>query len=42
MAEERAWLAEHVRQAALYGHWLYYHTFDSRRSPEGFPDVVAA
>ena len=34
-------LQEHVRQAALYGHWLYFHTFDSRRSPEGFPDVVA-
>lgn len=40
-ATERAWLAEHVRQAALLGHWLYYHTHDSRKSPEGFPDVLA-
>lgn len=22
--------------------WLHYHTFDSRRSPEGFPDLVLA
>lgn len=20
--------------------WLYYHTFDSRKSPRGFPDTV--
>src|SRR5215207_7573653 len=38
---ERAWLQEHVRQAALLGGWLYYHTYDSRKSPEGFPDVLA-
>lgn len=30
-----------VRQAAALGGWLCYHTHDSRRSPEGFPDIVA-
>jgi hypothetical protein len=29
-----------VRQAALYRKWLYYHTYDSRRSPAGFVDCV--
>lgn len=38
---ERRDLQEHVRQAAAWGHWLYYHTHDSRNSPSGFPDVVA-
>ena len=33
-------LQEAIREAALYLGWLYYHTFDSRRSPAGFPDVV--
>ena len=33
-------LQETIRQAAhLYG-WKRYHTYDSRRSPEGFPDDV--
>ena len=33
-------LQEAVRQlAALYG-WRYFHVFNSRRSPAGFPDCV--
>jgi hypothetical protein len=31
---------EYVRQCAQLGHWLRYHTHDSRRSPAGFPDEV--
>lgn len=30
---------EQVRKAALLNGWLYYHTFNAYRSPEGFPDV---
>lgn len=30
-----------LRQAALLNNWLYYHTQDSRHSPEGFPDICA-
>lgn len=33
-------LQETIRQAALLHHWKYYHTHDSRNSPEGFPDTV--
>ncbi|GIV82864.1 MAG: hypothetical protein KatS3mg051_2218 [Anaerolineae bacterium] len=39
-------LAERLRQLCVEinrlrpGHVLYYHTYDSRRSPSGFPDVV--
>ena len=25
--------------AGMYG-WLYYHTFDARHSPSGFPDAI--
>lgn len=31
---------EQVRKAALLTGWLYYHTFNAFRSPEGFPDTV--
>ena len=33
-------LQEKVRQAALLNGYLYYHTFNAYRSPEGFPDCV--
>lgn len=35
-------LEEYVRQCANLGRWRRYHTRDSRRSPEGFPDEVLA
>lgn len=28
-----------IEMAKLFG-WLYYHTYDSRRSASGFPDLV--
>ena len=31
---------ESVRQVATKTGWLYYHTFDSRKCPAGFPDCV--
>jgi len=31
---------EQVRKAALLNGYLYYHTFNAYRSPEGFPDCV--
>ena len=39
-------MAEHVWQAAVMrllkdAGYMVYHTFDSRRSPSGFPDIVA-
>ena len=33
-------LMEQVRQLADIHGWLTYHTFDSRRSTKGFPDLV--
>jgi Holliday junction resolvase len=30
-----------LMDAARLGGWLAYHAFDSRRSPEGYPDIVA-
>jgi hypothetical protein len=35
-------LFEAVRQAADLGGRRWFHTFDSRRSPAGFPDLVLA
>jgi hypothetical protein len=32
-------LQDAIRQAASLFGWLCYHTHDSRRSPEGFPDL---
>jgi hypothetical protein len=29
-----------VREAASLTGWLTYHTFDSRRSASGFPDLI--
>ena len=37
--EEKRWQQQVVGMAALAG-WAYYHAFDSRRSPPGFPDLV--
>jgi len=31
---------QQVRDLAKLCGWLTYHTYDSRRSPEGFPDLV--
>lgn len=36
---EKAWQAAVVQLATLYG-WLVYHTYDSRRSNPGWPDLV--
>lgn len=36
---EKAFQAQIVELARLSG-WLCYHTFDSRRSAAGFPDLV--
>jgi VRR-NUC domain-containing protein len=38
---EHAWL-ERVRRTARLYDWLTYHTFDSRGSEPGFPDLVLA
>ena len=38
---EKAWQACVVRLLRQYGYDYVYHTFDSRRSPSGFPDVIA-
>lgn len=36
---EAQWQAQVLELATLY-RWGYYHTFDSRRSQPGFPDLV--
>jgi VRR-NUC domain len=36
---EKVFMAEVTKLAGLTG-WLYYHTYDSRRSSPGFPDLV--
>src|SRR5205085_1848486 len=36
---EKGFMATLKQFAELHG-WSWYHTRDSRRSPEGFPDVV--
>lgn len=36
---ERQWQRQ-VERIATSARWLWYHTHDSRRSPEGFPDLV--
>lgn len=36
---EREWQAQVVAWAKRAG-WYVYHTYDSRRSPSGFPDLV--
>lgn len=36
---EKAFQAQVIQLAKAYG-WRYYHTHDSRRSVEGFPDLV--
>jgi hypothetical protein len=40
-AESEAHFQTRVMRAAhVLGWWLVYHTWDSRRSPSGFPDLV--
>lgn len=39
LEEDLYWL---IRDLALVFGWKVYRTYDSRRSPEGFPDVVLA
>lgn len=38
---EAEWQAQVVELAELYG-WFVYHTYDSRRSHPGWPDLVLA
>jgi VRR-NUC domain-containing protein len=38
MAEKRFQMQ--LLQVARLAGWIAYHTFDSRKSPEGFPDVI--
>ena len=36
---EAAWQSAVMRLAKQYG-WMAYHTFDSRKSPSGYPDCT--
>ena len=36
---EKTFMGQLLQAARLHG-WITYHTFDSRRSPEGFPDLA--
>lgn len=38
---EKGFLAKVIETATLFG-WKHYHPYDSRRSAEGFPDLVLA
>ena len=38
---ERAWQSAVVRLLRQHSYAYVYHTWDSRRSPSGFPDLVA-
>ena len=38
---EKAFMAAVVRVATQHG-WMCYHTFDSRKSPMGYPDLTLA
>lgn len=38
---EKAWQLALVRLLRQHGYTHIYHTFDSRRSPSGFPDLIA-
>lgn len=37
---KEAELQEQVRQIALASDWIFYHTWNSRKSSPGFPDCV--
>lgn len=36
-----AQMQDTIRTAALLNGWTYMHVYNSRRSPAGFPDVIA-
>jgi hypothetical protein len=38
---EKSWQQAVTRLLHQHGYHLVYHTYDSRRSPSGFPDVCA-
>lgn len=39
-AQPEKWLLAQVRALAKQHNWRVYHTFDSRKSERGFPDLV--